>query len=577
MPRSSKLWGGVCVASLAVLVLAALVLRQSFLLNALSDIIQCLLLMSGVLALIPCVVQARGRLRLFWALMTMGVACWLTYQLMWTYFEVWLKQDVPNLFAGDIVLFLHIVPLMAALALRPHAPHDEYSARLGRLDFALLMVWWVYLYVLIVIPWQYVVADEVAYNRNLNSAYLVEKIAFQTALLMAWLGSKGGWRFFYANLFGASLTYAASSYIANWAISRNVYYSGSLYDVPLAASMAWITLLALWARQKTPDPSARTTSTAFGVWIARLSMITVFSLPVFAALDLSDVTVPARIRSFRLTLTLGAALVMGVMIFVRQRLLDQELRQLLTLSRDSFANLKRLQAQLIESEKLASLGQLVGGAAHELNNPLTAMMGYSDLLLNTPLATEQRALALKIGQQIRRTKSLVASLLSFARQGPASKAALDLNALLRTAIKLSQAQWQAVKIDLRSELQPDLPPVFGDSTQLLQILMRILGNALEASDRLGAGPVAVSTHHHAGVVSLTISHSALPLSESADSDSDPGIGTCHRILQEHQGRMLEKREQGRIEVSVELPASPAAEKDTPNGAVPALWQSQPSV
>ena len=65
----------------------------------------------------------------------------------------------PDLCAADIVLFLHIVPLMAALAIRPHAPQDEYAARLRRLDFALMMVWWAYLYVLIVIPWQYVVAN----------------------------------------------------------------------------------------------------------------------------------------------------------------------------------------------------------------------------------------------------------------------------------------------------------------------------------------------------------------------------------------------------------------------------------
>ena len=89
---------------------------------------------------------------------------------------------MPDLFAGDVMLFLHIVPLMAALALRPHAPRDEYAARVGRLDFALLLVWWFYLYVLIVIPWQYVVADVAAYDRNLNAVYLSENIAFLAGL-----------------------------------------------------------------------------------------------------------------------------------------------------------------------------------------------------------------------------------------------------------------------------------------------------------------------------------------------------------------------------------------------------------
>jgi hypothetical protein len=224
----SKLWSAFAIACLGALVVAALLLPQSFLLTAFSDLIQCVLLISGTVSFIPHVLKSQGRMRLFWALMTAGIAFWLFYQLLWTYFEVVLRQDVPNVFAGDIVLFLHIVPLMAALALRPHVPQDEYAARLGRLDFLLLTLWWIYLYILIVIPWQYVVTNELAYGWNLNAVYLFEKLAFLVALSGAWIGSKGRWRSFYGHLFGASLTYAAGSYVANWALTRNAYYSGSL-------------------------------------------------------------------------------------------------------------------------------------------------------------------------------------------------------------------------------------------------------------------------------------------------------------------------------------------------------------
>jgi hypothetical protein len=123
----SKLWTAAVAACLVTLVLAALVLHQSFRLTALSDVIQCLLLLSGTISLIPQAVRSRGRLRLFWMLITTGIAFWFCYQLFWTYYEVWLRTDVPDLCAADMVLFLHIVPLMAALALRPHAPQDEYS------------------------------------------------------------------------------------------------------------------------------------------------------------------------------------------------------------------------------------------------------------------------------------------------------------------------------------------------------------------------------------------------------------------------------------------------------------------
>ena len=96
------------------------------------------------------------------------------------------------------------------------------------------------------------------------------------------MGSKGGWKIFYANLFGATFTYAASSYIANWALSRHLYYSGSLYDIPLAVSMAWITVIGLWTREREPQTGVRSTSTSHGVWLARLGMIAAFSLPLFA-------------------------------------------------------------------------------------------------------------------------------------------------------------------------------------------------------------------------------------------------------------------------------------------------------
>ena len=584
----SKLWTATVAACLAALVMAALVLPQSFRLTALSDVIQCLLLFSGTVSVIPQAVRARGRLRLFWTLIATGIAFWFVYQLFWTYYEVWLRIDVPDLCAADMILFMHIVPLMAALALRPHAPEDEYAARLRRLDFALMMIWWGYLYILIVIPWQYVVPDVAPYNNNLNSLYLIEKLAFLGTLFVAWTGSKGGWKTFYASLFGACFTYAASSHIANWAIGRHVYYSGSLYDIPLAASMAWITVIGLWTREREPQAGVRSTSTSHGVWLARLGMIAAFSLPLFAAWALVDAAVPARIRSFRVVLTLAAALLMGVMVFVRQRLLDRELLRLLNHSRESFANLKRLQAQITESEKLASIGQLLGGAAHELNNPITAMLGYSDLLLSTPLNPEQIELAARIGQHVRRTRSLVASLLSFAKQGPAAMAPVDLNTLLRTAVKLSQPQWQALNIGVRTELPQELLLIRGDSNQLLQVCVQIINDALHAADQYGGRTLTVTAQRKEGIAIINISSTGLAGNPAENEGNEArteedqilsglGLNACQGILRQHQGRILWQQDRNagttiRVEIPVILPAP---EQSTEAG-VPVMWQPQPS-
>jgi len=584
----SKLWTVTVAACLAALVLAALILPQSFRLTALSDVIQCLLLFSGTVSLIPQVVRSRGRLRLFWTLVATGIAFWFVYQLFWTYYEVWLRTDVPDLCAADMILFMHIVPLMAALALRPHAPQDEYAARLRRLDFALMMIWWGYLYILIVIPWQYVVPDVAPYNNNLNSLYLIEKLAFLSTLFMAWTGSKGRWRTFYASLFGACFTYAASSHLANWAIGRHLYYSGSLYDIPLAASMAWITVIGLWTGEREPQAGVRSTSTSHGVWLARLGMIAAFSLPLFAAWALLDAAVPPRIRSFRVVLTLAAALLMGIMVFVRQRLLDRELLRLLNHSRESFANLKRLQAQITESEKLASIGQLLGGAAHELNNPITAMLGYSDLLLNTPLNPEQSELVARIGQHVRRTRSLVASLLSFAKQGPAAMAPVDLNTLLRTAVKLSQPQWQALNIEVLTELPQELLLIRGDSNQLLQVCVQIINDALHAVDQHGSRTLTITAQREDGIAIINIFNTSLAGSpaenESGEAGTEEdqtlsglGLSACQGILQQHQGRILCQQDgNSRTTIRVEIPVIPLAPEKSTAAGVPVMWQPQPS-
>jgi hypothetical protein len=103
--------------------------------------------------------------------MAFGCGMWLCTQVLWTYFEVFLRQEAPNPFVGDVVLFLHVVPMMAALVVQPHIRRNDHSLRLASLDFFLLLTWWLYLYLFIVIPWQYVSPNEAAYGRSFDLLY----------------------------------------------------------------------------------------------------------------------------------------------------------------------------------------------------------------------------------------------------------------------------------------------------------------------------------------------------------------------------------------------------------------------
>jgi signal transduction histidine kinase len=572
LSERSKLW--ILAAGCLVFAqgCASVLIVPGALLAVFSDVTQCILLLSGMAALLPNVTRNHGRVRLFWGLMTLGIVFWLAYQLLWTYIEVVLRTDVPDPFVGDIVIFVHFVPMMAALALQPQSQQNDHEARLGYLDFVLLLTWWVYLYLFAVIPWQYAHTDELAYSRNLNALYLTEKLVFLAGLGIVWFRSSWGWKTIYAHWFGASLLYALSSYIANWAIQRNLYYSGSLYDLPLAASMGWISVIGVLGQDLHPvrEPS-RAIGGRSGVWVARLGMLVILSLPVFAVWSVFNAAVPSSVRSLRLVTTLITLMVMGGIVFWRQHLLDRELMRLLQASQESFEDLKHLQAQLVQSEKLASLGQLVGGAAHELNNPLTAMLGYAELLSDSGLTEEQRILSAKIAQQVKRTRALISSLLSFAQQVPGEKLLVDINTVAQTAVKLCQPQFSANKVEVQMNLANDLPQVLADANHLLQVFLHIASNALNALDEVGGGIFAVRSRRGENGVIVQFSDNG-PGVREPERVFDPfyttrpvgkgaglGLSACYGIIQEHHGTIqCANRVEGGTTIQIELPVAGAS-------------------
>ena len=549
MSRRSQIWAlGVAGLVLAQALASIFLPGRGFALTAASDVLQCTLLLCATLSCLPIVSRTSGRTRLFWLFMGLGMSSWLAYQILWTFFEVLRRQPVPELFVGDVIVFLHFVPMMAALALQPHIQQDERELRLGSLDFALLLLWWVFLYLYSVIPWQYVNPNEGAYSHNLNFAYLVEKIAFLVGVAVLWFRSSGLWKNIYAHWFGASLLYSSSSYIANWALNHG-YYSGSVYDLPLVVSMAWMAAPGLLALRSSPQQPAPAQALPRGLWAARLGMVAVFSLPIFAWLAYFNRELPLPVRNFRLILTLAAIVLMGALVFLKQHFLDVELIRLLRSSRQSLQDLQLLQAQLIQSEKLASLGNLVGGAAHELNNPLTAMLGYSELLSGTDLNTEQRALSDKISQQAKRIRSLVGSLLSFAKQVPTSKSFVDVNLVAQTALKLCRTQLQTANAQYTTEFQDALPNVRGDSNQLLKVFIQIISNAAHALAEKRGGILTVTSRFTDDCVRVQFADNGPGIKEP-EKVFDPfyttrpvgqgtglGLSMCYGIIQEHGGKI----------------------------------------
>jgi PAS domain S-box-containing protein len=145
-----------------------------------------------------------------------------------------------------------------------------------------------------------------------------------------------------------------------------------------------------------------------------------------------------------------------------------------------------LQAKLMHAEKMAAVGQLVSGVAHEVNNPLTAILGFADLLMENPEIPESGRRDLRvILQEAQRTKQIVQNLLSFARQVPPQRKPVQVNLILRHTVQLRAYDFHNRGVEVMEHLDDHLPEVIGDPQQLQQVFLNIMNNAYDAVRDLG--------------------------------------------------------------------------------------------
>ena len=146
----------------------------------------------------------------------------------------------------------------------------------------------------------------------------------------------------------------------------------------------------------------------------------------------------------------------------------------------AYEDLRRTQEQLLQSEKMSAVGQLISGVAHELNNPLTAILGYAQLLEGAGLDHRSADYVRKLFKQAQRTHRVVQNLLSFARQRKPQKQEVDLRKVLEESLTLREYDLKVNNVSLEREIPEDLPSVVGDPHQLEQVFLNIINNALDA-------------------------------------------------------------------------------------------------
>jgi signal transduction histidine kinase len=513
-----------------------------------------------------------GQERSFWALMAVGFSCWAANAAGWAFWETIIRRPIPDPFVFDVILFFHVVPMFAAFAWRPDLQNKEGKVLLSLLNFLMLLGWWIFLYAFIVFPHQYVALNVAKYSVYYDQLYAVEHALLLAVLGLAALTSSGGWRRLYVHYLVAFAVYAINSQFLNRATANNIYYSGSAYDIPLIAAGTWLVAASLESRQW----QLRTVKFNLGPgWkkvVPRLAMLAILSLPVLGLWTAIFDGSSAPSRSFRLYTVLLAMLLLGALVFLRQYFQDQTLVALLRESRRAYDSQKQLQNQLVQKEKLASLGNLVAGAAQEINHPLNAVMTCSEeLWTGERLSDEQNALLRKIVNQARRTSDLVSNLLSFARQAAGEKTSVDLGVLLTRASHILESRRPSGKIQVRISIGKDLPPAIANPNQLFQAFVEIIDNAMDAIEDAGGGSLDITATRQNSDLVLQFSDTG-PGIRDPQRVFDPfyttkpvgkgtglGLSAAYGVIQDHAGQITcRNKPEGGAEFMVRLPLTPAS-------------------
>lgn len=456
--------------------------------------------------------------RSFWGLMTLAFLLWLTNQAAWTLREVVFHQQIPDPFFYDIALFFRAVPMIAAVGWRPDQRKKEGKVFVGLLQFLMLLGWWIFLYAFIVFPHQYIVLNVHLYNVYFNRLFALENSVLLGVLALSVWTSSGGWRRLYLHFFAAATLYTMNMLLLDRA-TADAPSLGSLYDVPLLATVAWMAAAAWSARERDLQSVEFRLGARLKKLVPRLAMLAMLSLPILGVWAALIDNSPAPSRAFRIFAVLIAMLILGAFVFLQQYLQDQTLMGLLRESRRGYESQKRLQDQLVQKEKLASLGTLVAGAAHEIDLPLKAVMSYSEQLWSQErLSEEQNTLLRKIVGQAQRTRDLVANLLSFAQQAPGEKTLVDLTLLLHRSKQMMDSRYSGNRIQAEVSIEAGLPRISGNVNQLFQSFIEIIDNAVDALVEAGGGFLKITADRQESEVVVQF------------SDSGPGIREPQRVF-----------------------------------------------
>ncbi len=544
------------MSAVVATLVAAIFLPHGPVLTTFGDTLQVVLVATTTFLAFQNIWRTHSRARVFWTLIFAGALLWTASDVIWAYYEVWYASPVPDVPVVDMLLFLKVVPFSAAVAVAPRHDQDSSCRAFRLLDVFILILYSLYLYVFGVYAYRLSPGAVATYNFHFNLADAIGNQVFMIIAGMAFLRSQGPWRVVCRFLFFASACYGLTSDVSNVAIDMGRYYTGSLYDLPLIAALVSFVCMGLAGRavqQERPSARALQDSDALPVptsfFSSHLAMLVALSTPLIGFWLLSSNSAPPQLRPFRIGLTLLTILFLTLLLSVKQDFLTTGLFGSLSRLSETYSSIERFKTHLTQSEKLASLGELVAQAAKQIKGCMAAILGASSRLIARP-DTESRILSLagKIGQYALRTDVLVENMLHFAQETPLQLAPLDLRPIIERALHLSHiAKLPNVRVEFAAE--GTCPPVRGDSNQLLHVFVQLISNAVDVLEEKGGGAFHIALRPCGSRVLLEFADTGPGLKEPhrvfepfyttkpVGKGTGLGLSTCYGIIQRHEGEI----------------------------------------
>lgn len=560
-----------------LLVGVSLLGRPGYALTAFGDLAEFFLVATATLFFAWRGVSTRGTPRAFWLLIALGFGMWSVNMFLWVYFEVWLNQPVPSIPIGEFLLFIKLVPMFAALALEPSNDSPDRPRLLGFLDLTSLLVCWTYVYLFWAMAYLLVGTDLARYNINSDIVDVVGNQLFLIILAVVAYRSRGRWRGFYLHFLGASAVYSLASILINRALSAGRYFTGSMYDLPFMTALAWFCVISI---NYSIDPRSEQAGTAAQskrhgrpnrgtvLWSARLSMLATLSTPVIGLSLVINGETQDAVGHFRILLTLFTMLLLTILLLLKQDLLNFKLAGYLQDASLAYSNLRRFQDQLVQNEKLASLGKLVARVAHEINSAMAAVGKDVEALSSRPTADGNRQrMTTRIGESARRTNSLVENMLSFAQETPLHRSSVNVRPLLESAVNLTRAgRRHNVRVEIQE--QGAVPMVEGDANQLIQAFLHLIANAIDAMEGSEEGLLTIEIRSEQEQIEIRFVDTGSGLKDprrvfepfyttkAVGKGVGLGLSTCYGIVRQHGGEIdCRNRPEGGAIFRLMLPAA----------------------